>query len=449
MTGLPDEDRAVGHPDAEDKAMTRRRFMAAVAVGGATGYALWALRQRGAPASVAPTTTGAQTATRPVAPATVPAPAAAPVEDPFAGLLAPAPVEQRVLVLIELEGGNDGPSTIVPYNSGTYYDLRPKLAIPAEKVLPINDEIGLNPNLTQLHKRQMAIVEGVGPVDGTLSHFEMVKRWELGDPGGAAGLRQGFLARLTDAIGGDGIVGLSVAGHTPRFDNATTATLSLTGLEQLRVLTRDRWIYPQYRQAVTSFEGGPMTTTMADSWNQLMSLGQALPEELEPVDREAPMVKESRRLGRQLATAAEMIRADVGVRVVHAHLNGFDTHKGHDYKHENLMKQLDVAIGGFLQKLDDEGLADRVLVATSSEFGRRGKENGSGLDHGAASTMLLFGPVLPGRLGQPSSLSDLDDTGNLKTHVPFDVYLGTLAEQWLGVEAASVLPSAPEVITLF
>jgi uncharacterized protein (DUF1501 family) len=363
-------------------------------------------------------------------------------------LLVPAPVEQRILVLIELEGGNDGPSTVVPAASGAYYDLRPNMAIAAESVLMIDDEIGLNPNLAQLLGRQMAIVEGVGPVDGSLSHFEMVARWEQGDLHGNSGLRTGYLARLADSLddGSGAAVGLSVNGFTPRFNNVTASTLSLDDLNSLRVLTKDDWIFPAYRQAVTGFQGGPMTTMIDSSWDHLVEIGNSLPAEIGEIDGESPMVKDGRDLGRQLAMTAEMIRADVGVRVVHARLGGFDTHQGHQYKHENLMTQLNAAVGGFLQLLDDHGLAERVLVATSSEFGRRAEENGNGLDHGVASTMLLFGPVKPGRYGEPSSFSDLDQQGNLKTAVPFDSYLGTLAEEWLGIEAGSVLPAPPELL---
>jgi uncharacterized protein (DUF1501 family) len=160
------------------------------------------------------------------------------------------------------------------------------------------------------------------------------------------------------------------------------------------------------------------------------------------------MVKDGGDLGRSLATAAELLKIDLGVKVVHARFSGFDTHEGHGYKHKDLMAKIDVAIDGFLQKLADYGLAERVLVATSSEFGRRVKETGNGLDHGSASTMLLFGPVKPGRYGQASSLRDLDKNDNLKTNVPFDVYLATLAQVWLGVDAASVMPTKPEVIPI-
>ncbi|MEM9653506.1 MAG: DUF1501 domain-containing protein [Actinomycetota bacterium] len=365
-------------------------------------------------------------------------------------LLTPAPVDQRVLVLIEFQGGNDGPSMVVPYASGAYYDLRPGLAIPAEEVLTIDDQVGLAPALSRLHQRQISTVEGVGPVNGVLSHFEMVERWELGDMRGAGGQRAGFLARLSDAVDvGAAVTGLSVAGHTPRFNASQSSTLALSNLNQLRVLTNDDWIYPRYRSALRSFGGGPMSTLMSESWTKLFDVGDSLNGDIERVDNENQMIQEGGRLGRQLAMAAELIKADVGVKVVHAALGGFDTHDGHRGRHNNLMGQFDAAVDGFLQLLEDAGMADRVLVATSSEFGRRLRENGSGLDHGAASSMLVMGPVTTGRAGDPSPVTDLDGNGNLKTTIPFDRYLATLAQDWLGVEAATVLPDSPQPLGLF
>ncbi len=365
-------------------------------------------------------------------------------------ILNAAPVDQRVLVLIEFQGGNDGLSMVVPYGVGAYYDRRPRLAIPGETVLPIDDQVGLSPELARLHQRQLATVEGVGPVDGVLSHFEMVERWELGDMRGLGGQRAGFLARLSDRLDrGAAVTGLSVAGHTPRFNSSESSTLALNNLNQLRVLTNDDWIFPRYRSAVRSFGGGPLSTVMTESWNKLFDVGDSINSDIDEVDNDSLMIQEGAQLGRQLAMAAEMIKADVGVRVIHASLGGFDTHDGHQGRHAQLMRRFDAAVDGFLQAIDAAGMSDRVLVATTSEFGRRVNENGSGLDHGAASSMLVVGPVKAGRGGDPSPLGDLDGNGNLRTTVPFDRYLATLSQEWLGVEAASILPEAPEPLDLF
>lgn len=293
------------------------------------------------------------------------------------------------------------------------------------------------------------MVEGVGPIDGNLSHFDMVRRWEQGDLSGSENLRTGFLGRLVDGLGSDApMVGLSVAGYTPRFTAAEAGVLSLNSHHQLNILTNDDWIYPGYREALRSFTGEPLASQMAESWQQLFAIGDSLSIDAESLSADTPLTKDGGNLGRQLQIAAGLINTDIGVRVVHAHLGGFDTHEGHQYRHADLMGQLDAAVHGFFQLLEAGGAQDRVLVATTSEFGRRVGENNAGLDHGAASTMLMLGPIGPRRLGEPSPLDNLDDLGNLVTTVGFDRYLATLAQSWMGVEAASLLPNAPEPFAL-
>lgn len=439
--------------------VTRRRFIQGLAVAGTVGVGVVRgakpVEQQAIQSQLAG---GAAQTARPQTPTTdagqaleTTAPSTTVPEEPEENpLLTPAPLDQRVLVLIEFQGGNDGPSMVVPYASGAYYDLRPNLAIPAEEVLAIDGEVGLAPALSRLHQRQFTTVEGVGPIDGVLSHFEMVDRWGQGDMRGLGGQRAGFLARVADGVDtGAAVTGLSVAGHTPRFSASNSSTLAISNLNQLRVLTNDDWIFPRYRAAVRSFGGGPMSTVITDSWNKLTNVGDAIQGDIDKVDNESLMIQEGGRLGRQLAMAAEMIKADVGVRVVHATLGGFDTHDNHRNRHNRLMEEFDGAVAGFMQAIDAAGMADRVLVATSSEFGRRLRQNGSGLDHGAASSMLLFGPVKPGRAGDPSPMSQLDGNGNLKTTVPFDRYLATLAQDWLGVEAATILPENPIPMGMF
>lgn len=468
LIGDPDATQAFSPMSAETaegdaskpgrRSVSRRRFIQGLAAAGTLGYGV-VRGTRPVDKSQIESQLASQTAATPGAvepgEARVLSPNVDAVLDDFSVLsedaaLTAAPVDQRVLVLIEFQGGNDGPSTVVPYGVSAYYDQRPRLAIAAEDVIPIDDQVGWNPSFGRLSQRQLAAFEGVGPVEGVLSHFEMVERWERGDMLGAGGQRAGFLARLADAVDiGGAVTGLSVAGHTPRFDGVVASTIALSNLNQLRVLTNDDWIYPRYRSAIRSFGGGPMASTMVNSWNKLFDVGDSLGGDIEEPDRESVMIREGGGLGRQLAMAAELVTANVGVRVIHAAMGGFDTHDGHQGRHANLMGQFDAAVDGFMQQIADAGMADRVLVATTSEFGRRVRENGSGLDHGAASSMIMAGPIRPGRHGEMSPLTDLDGRDNLKTTVPFDRYLATISQEWLGVEAGSVLPGTPEPLTLF
>lgn len=361
-------------------------------------------------------------------------------------------VDSRILVLVDLQGGNDGLSTVVPAGSGRYHDLRPDLRV--EDALEIDDEVGLHPNLARLHARGVATVEGVGPVDGDLSHFAMTARWERGDVSGQNALRTGFLGRLADTLdSGSPLVGASMDGTTSWLTNATAATLSLSGRNDLWFLQPTDW------DEASAFQAGlrrlgegreGRAGMISHSHTQLLDLAAALPDEDgDEIDWEQSMLSEGGSLGQQLYLAADLIEADLGMRIVYTRIGGFDTHDDHQYEHPRLMGQVDAAIDGFLERMEDAGRANDVLVATTSEFGRRVPENGRGLDHGSASTMLLAGAVPSGRFGEPSPLDDLDADDNLRVTVPFDRYLGTLAESWLGVEAASILPSEPDTLDIF
>ena len=371
------------------------------------------------------------------------------------GRLIPGAVEGRVLVIVDLLGGNDGLSTLIPAGDPRYYDLRPNLAVPDDEVLALDDEVGLHPSLARLHRRGITTVEGVGPVGGDLSHFAMTERWERGDVTGANALRTGFLGRLADSVDdGSALVGVSMHGPTAHLITQQAATMALNGPEDLWFLEPSEWHEVlAFQQGLAGFgeaENTPLHQLVNSSYGELTSLAADLAShEQDEVDWESSMIREGGDLGKSLHFAADLIAADVGLRVVYVGDGDYDTHGDHKWRQADNLSRVDAAVDGFLQQAENLGFADQVLVATISEFGRRVPENGSGLDHGAGSTMLLAGPVANQRLGERPALDDLDDDDNLRVTVGFDRYLGGLAEDWLGVEAASVLPNTSEPLSLF
>ena len=436
--------------------LSRRRFLQSLTAAGAVtagGGALFACS--GGPVGREATPSGARDSSGGVR-SEVAAPS-----DPV-GRLVPGAVDGRVLVIVDLQGGNDGLSTVVPAGDPRYYDLRPNLAVPEDEVLALDDEVGLHPSLARLHKRGITTVEGVGPIDGDLSHFAMTERWERGDVTGVNSLRTGFLGRLADAVDdGSSLVGVSMLGPTAHLITDRAATMSLSGPEDLWFLEPSDWHEVQaFQQGLASFGQGSSAAVASDSarlqqlvsfsYGELTTLATDLasPEDAEEVDWEDPMIRDGGALGRSLHFAADLIAADVGLRVVYVGEGDYDTHQDHQWRQADNLSRVDAAVDGFLQRADDLGVADRVLVATISEFGRRVPENDGGLDHGAGSTMLLAGPIGNRRLGERPSLDDLDEDDNLRVTTGFDRYLGGLAEQWLGVEAASVLPGEPEPLPL-
>jgi len=152
-----------------------------------------------------------------------------------------------------------------------------------------------------------------------------------------------------------------------------------------------------------------------------------------------------------LALAAELVASDDPPRIVYvATFGDFDTHQGEAQRHQLLMQQLDAGVDAFFTRLESAGAADRAVLMTTSEFGRRPAENGSGTDHGTAAAHLVVGHgVKGGRYGEPPSLSQLDADGNPVMTVDFRAYFATVLAGWLGVDAEPVVGPGFAPIPLF
>jgi uncharacterized protein (DUF1501 family) len=386
-----------------------------------------------------------------------PAPTLAPIEAPVAN----SDPSSRMLVVVEMNGGNDGLSTFVPYGMGNYYDLRQDTAIAQGDVLQIDSELGLHPNLRALHARGMAIVEGVGSFQPDESHFAMSDRWWAGDVRGTAEYDTGIWGRLADVIG-DGsapAVAMSIgAGAHPSLVSRSAGTLSLTDPWAAWTLAgADEGDVMRYafQSAMAAYGKGPLdgafgraraTGGLATKFAERLIL---LPGDDEDGDGvpDSGIAYPGSELGNRLRFTANLLGAGQGVRIVHLSVGGFDTHENHNAEHGALMTDINDSIEAFLQDLERLGLSDRVLVMTTSEFGRRPKPNDSaGLDHGTASSMALFGPVNRGRFGQHHSLTDFAEDDNFIATVGFDSYYATVAEGWFGVPPSELFNQPVETL---
>lgn len=359
-----------------------------------------------------------------------------------------------LLVIVELSGGNDGLSTLVPWEDGRYRDLRPTLALGGDEVIDWGDGWGINRRLQAFHDRKVAMVAGIGSPTPDLSHFEMLDRWWRGLPDGVPSAQRGqpgtgFLGRICDQIQGDErFTGVSLnLGNALALRASKAATTGLPDATSTS-LDPDEGIAALLRGALDGFIGGGAARPQALSRRgaEEMQWMFELIGALAPPSKDFPTTP----FGTQMALASRLLRSDSGVRVIHVPVFGarFDTHQGHGLKYPDLIGEIDEGVAAFLRDVDAAGLSDRVLLATTSEFGRRPAENADGLDHGAASTMMLLGPVNGGIHGEPSSLVDFDVDDNLVATAPFDRYLATLAT-WMQVEPKDVLGAggrAPEPI---
>lgn len=361
--------------------------------------------------------------------------------------------EERVLVLLQLAGGHDALSALVPYGHQEYGQLRQATRIHENEVLKLNNEVGLHPKLTgfkELHEQGMfAAIPGMGYPEPNYSHFTATDIWYTADVNPSLA-RTGWLGRGCDvAFKGKADPKLAIAvgtAKTPRIlSGKDHPGLSFGSPDSYRYTAdrgdmRRKEAFQKLNQACTDAVVSNMDfiTRTAANANATSDLIRKVAAEYKP-KAEYPKT----RLATNLRTIAALINARLSTRIYFTEIGGFDTHSRQRTAHDNLMTDLNGAVFAFYQDLAAQGHARRVLTYTSSEFGRRVKENGSeGTDHGAASAMFMFGSgVKPGICGPHPSLTDLQGGagGSLKHTADFRSLYATLLEKWLGIPSAPVL----------
>ena len=367
----------------------------------------------------------------------------------------------KILVMVQLAGGNDGLRTVVPLQDPKLHDYRPRLAAPSvAQALPLTADYGLNQNLKGVKKLydqgRVAIVQGVGYPNPVFSHFESIRIWETGDPTRRS--INGWLGQLAAKQ-------YDTLGHplTGCACGATDVPGALRDLQATMTVIQDPKNFgftggDPVEQAVTALYkdtpgifGALFDTAIAtakDTIATLKTAGSKYQPQATYSDQAKLVYSSKNQLASALQLAAELIVAGTGVKLLHVTLGGFDTHYTELNRHDDLMGYFDQAVSAFFQDLDAHQMADNVLLATWSEFGRRPKENASGgTDHGAASPLLLLGsPVKGGLYGAAPKLSDLDATGNLKYGVDFRSVYQEILTSHLGADAQQVLGTTFERI---
>jgi uncharacterized protein (DUF1501 family) len=360
---------------------------------------------------------------------------------------------QRVLVVVQLAGGHDAISALVPYGHDEYGRVRRATRIPTNEVIKLNNELGLHPGLKGckelLDGGAFAAIPGVGYPNPNYSHFTATDIWFAADPR-ARQIRFGWIGRACDAATkgqADPLASIAVgAGEAPwALIGKNNPGLSFARPDSFQ-FAGDR-NDPQ-RVKVYRALNSSQSPERSDNLSWVTQTAIAANEASERVRRRAveyrPKVEYPRTdLGRNLQTIAGLITGGLSTRIYWTAIGGFDTHRGQRPRHDNLMAQLNDAIFAFQNDLTKQSQADRVLTLTISEFGRRVKENGSdGTDHGAAAALFMFGPkVKPGVHGQHPSLTDLQGGGggSLKHTTDFRSVYATVLERWMGIIAGSVL----------
>jgi uncharacterized protein (DUF1501 family) len=395
--------------------------------------------------------------------------------------------DATILVVLQMAGGNDGLNTVVPYANDYYHQARPKIGLPAGKVLKINGDIGFHGVLTGFKNLydagNLAVVQGVGYPNPNRSHFRATEIWQTASDSNRIE-KYGWLGRYFDnaCAGADPTVGVTIGSQLPEaffakmpkgicFNNPQTYRYMASGAteESYKKLNELEMSSPLP-------DGGPSMTPddNANSGGSIASLPAGMPmtggravDFIERTALDAQMSSDQVRdvaaraqnlavypgsvLGNSLKLVAKLIGGGLPTRIYYVSQGGYDTHTNQMNSQQRLLQDLGDSTKAFVDDMKAQGNMGRVLVMTFSEFGRRVNENANGgTDHGAAAPMFIVGnQVKAGLLGRYPSLAPQDlYQGDIKYNVDFrNVYAGVL-ENWLKTKSAPILGKQFEPLPL-
>lgn len=368
---------------------------------------------------------------------------------------AEAAASDRILVVLELSGGNDGLNTLVPYADDAYYRHRPTIGLKPPRLRKIDDRFGFSPGMAgfeRLYKDgRLAVVHGCGYDNPSFSHFSSMAYWHTAAPN--HGEEYGWVGRLADGLRPGGVPNFVV-----NID--TTQSLAVRSRDHTPVVFDDpeRFTRKGFFQELPLFQhvaeasGDPNPSRkylldVARSARDASALvREAWARYSSPVDYGIVPV--------DLPKVAALIAAGLPTRLYYAAYrhNAFDTHVHQGDLHARLLTYVSDAVSGFLRDVERLGRADQVVMMIFSEFGRRVPENTSlGTDHGTANLMFVVGkPVTGGHYGQPPSLTQLDAGDNLVHTTDFRRVYASVIEGWLGyLRTDALLRGRFEPIAMF
>ena len=362
-----------------------------------------------------------------------------------------------VLVVLQLSGGNDYMNTVIPYNDPLYRDYRPRVAIPEDQILPLDDQVGLHPSMGPLreiyNQGKMAIIHGVGYPNSVRSHFRSMDIWHTCEP---------------DKTGTEGWLGLATRQLDPRKDNIVTAVsfgpcmfralvspgvpvACVDELESYGLLTG---ISPAQQRAKILERFAQNYSPLIGTDEVMKYLGSTGLEAMEGADilkvapqRYASTVKyPETSIAKKLKGIAQIHFANLGSRVFYCDHLGFDTHANQLGVHATLWNDVSTAIEAFFADLKEHHASEEVLMLLFTEFGRRVRDNGSGTDHGAGGAAFVIGDAVKG--GQyseyPSRKAEDLTQGDLAPTIDFRGLYSTILEDWLHVDAKPIVKGSFE-----
>ena len=364
----------------------------------------------------------------------------------------------RVLVVVQLDGGNDGLNTVIPYADENYAKNRPNISIPKQEVIRLDDQMGLHPSMRGVAElmsaHQLSILQGVGYPNPDRSHDISMEIWHTSYPEHPENHPHGWLGRALDEApnsktGTAFSIMMGDENSPQAIRGRKSASVAMNRLDDLLLdqptLTTHQLTASNSPDELKSF----IQRTTVDAQVAADSLREIVKSD------SASSSYPDTKLARRLSSIAQLIKADFSARVYYAVQtaggNGaYDTHIVQLPVHGELLRELSGALLAFMGDLSAAGLSDQVAVVCFSEFGRRVAENASlGTDHGTAGPVILAGgQVKHGLFGSPPNLTDLDE-GDLKMTIDFRQIYATLLDQWLEIDSTVVLGRQYEHLPIF
>lgn len=367
----------------------------------------------------------------------------------------------RILVIIQLAGGNDGLNTIIPVTDPLYYSYRPKIAVTSSEAITMDSLNSMHPAMVALADRyqagQFGVIQNVGYVNPNLSHFTSNEYFEHGYIPGEPRTRKGWAAKLYDNACGCQLPDESLyylAAGTKRVPHSMERANCYT---PAAVQNPDTYrLYGDTDEAlrlaaITNLNKAPVLDPVLDFVQRSENIMEASIEDIATADEIDQLVPEGSyskdSLGNGLALASKVIRRGFKTRIFYVRQGGFDTHANQVIdadptkrgNHPRLLENFGKSVSAFLDEMEASGNLDKVMIMTFSEFGRRVEENSSlGTDHGAANSMMIFGGGINGGVygGQPN-LANLQ-RGNLRHDIDFRSVYSYVIEEWLGCDAEPI-----------
>lgn len=352
----------------------------------------------------------------------------------------------KVLIVIQLTGGNDGLNTVVPYENDLYYNARPKIAIQKNEVLKLNSELGLNPAMqgfkNLFDEGRLCLINNVGYPEPDRSHFRSMDIWQTASNSNEY-KTTGWLGRYLDekcntcnqptqVLEIDDTLSLALKGKNAKG-------LSMKDPKRLYGTTLDTYINQLSKQHVVGDHEHDNAEYLYKTLAETVS-SAAYIYQTSRVYKSATTYP-NHQFGKSMKTIAELITSGVNTNVYYVSLGSFDTHFNQQKRQADLLQQLSETVKVFMDDLKVSGKQDNVLLMTFSEFGRRVSENASGgTDHGTANQIFLFGNKLKqkGIYNEAPNLSDLDE-GDLKFSIDFKNVYSTILKKWLNTDEQSIL----------